>query len=478
MEIADLSETERRVWKAFPAGRVVDLRGGAGPARTVRAQVLKALLLTEPEPSGEVSALRLVGARITGRLDLSHAVVRHPVRLAQCHFEQALCLYGADVRQFNLRESVMPELDAATVQVGGVLRLSGCRILRVRLGGARLAGAVFLDGARIGVERETWGARVLQLDHASVGGSVIATDAEIHGETRLTGLVVAGTVHLSRSRLCDPGGTALNAETVTVGSRLSAGGMQAEGMTDLRGLRGAVLVDLRGAALRHPEGTCLRASSWTVEELLLDEETSITGELVLRRSRIGVIHAPPEVWPDVVRLDGLSYTALNPRSAVAAWLGVLGRDADGQVPSSYEQLSAAYARAGDDVAARTVRLARERRRRSSLVWYARMWGHLQDATVGYGYRPARAAIWLAALLAIGTTVYGLRHPAPLKPGEAPEFSPFFYTLDLLLPVVGLGQEAAFRPVSGYQTLAHLLILAGWVLATTIVAALTRTLTRT
>lgn len=53
----------------------------------------------------------------------------------------------------------------------------------------------------------------------------------------------------------------------------------------------------------------------------------------------------------------------------------------------------------------------------------------------------------------------------------------FYTLDLLLPVISFGQESAFAPEGGYQTLSYVLILMGWILATTVVAGVTRTVSR-
>lgn len=93
---------------------------------------------------------------------------------------------------------------------------------------------------------------------------------------------------------------------------------------------------------------------------------------------------------------------------------MLERDAEGYVPHAYEQLAAAYRQAGDDRAARNVQLAKQRRHRSTRPWYSRMWGYLQDVTVGYGFRPRWAAAWLAGLLAVGTTVFGLHAPEPLK----------------------------------------------------------------
>jgi hypothetical protein len=39
-----------------------------------------------------------------------------------------------------------------------------------------------------------------------------------------------------------------------------------------------------------------------------------------------------------------------------------------------------------------------------MSWYARLWGRLQDITVGYGYRPLRAGGWLfVTTIAAGIT---------------------------------------------------------------------------
>jgi hypothetical protein len=53
-----------------------------------------------------------------------------------------------------------------------------------------------------------------------------------------------------------------------------------------------------------------------------------------------------------------------------------------------------------------------------------------------------------------------------------------YTLDLLLPVIDFGQEHAYQPRGAAQWLAYGLIAAGWILATTVAAGLTRVLNRT
>jgi hypothetical protein len=153
----------------------------------------------------------------------------------------------------------------------------------------------------------------------------------------------------------------------------------------------------------------------------------------------------PHVWPAEVRLDDLTYKALVPRLPPRERLPLLKRDQDGYVPFAYEQLAASYRRIGGDSAARTVQLAKQRHHRRTQPWYGRAWGYAQDATVGYGYRPMRAASWLVALLVIGTVAFGLHHPLPIEHGKGPQFNAFIYTLNLLLPIVDFGQAKAFNP---------------------------------
>src|SRR5690242_19208714 len=118
MKIADLTPAERRVRDAFPSGRVVDFtRATSDAERTVRAAVIRAVLLGGSARDGELAALRLHGAYISGRLEMRYATVEEPINLHACEFEHPPSLYGAQFRQLNLTGSGLPALDAATVRV-------------------------------------------------------------------------------------------------------------------------------------------------------------------------------------------------------------------------------------------------------------------------------------------------------------------------------------------------------------------------
>ncbi|MGC9441071.1 membrane-associated oxidoreductase [Streptomyces sp. WG5] len=485
MEINDLTPAEARVWRAFATGTAVDFRaaddedpadGGTwGPERSIRGSVLRALLLDGPQEDGEVAALSLAGARVTGPLELQYATVDHPVRLRHCHFDEVPRLYAGRLREVNLSESVLPGLIAHALRVEGVLRLTRARFGgMVRLGGAEVTGSLYLEGTEIHAP-DTEGP-VLQLNQAVLGADLWAPGLRARGEVRLTGARVAGAVNLTDSVLDRPGGTALQAETLAAEADVVMRHAEVRGRLELRGARIPGRLDLSHARLANPAGTALRASSSVIGELWLRQGPRVEGTLNLRRAQVDVLFVEPETVPGWVQLNDLTYTSLVPHEPAARRLPMLEKG-DSYLPFTYEQLTAAYRRIGDDDAARLVQLAKQRRRRRTLPWYGRLWGHLQDVTVGYGFRPLRAGGWLLSLLAVGSVAYGLRHPPPLKPAESPDFDPVFYTLDLLLPVISFGQENAFAPEGGYQTLSYVLIVTGWILATTVITGLTRTVSR-
>ncbi len=99
----------------------------------------------------------------------------------------------------------------------------------------------------------------------------------------------------------------------------------------------------------------------------------------------------------------------------------------------------------------------------------------------YGYRTYRAIFGLLAIIAIGWGVFAwaswdhLR--ATKSAGQLPEYAPWLYSIDSVLPVINLGQEAAWSPTGPAQYWYAFSVLAGWLGATALIAALTAILTR-
>jgi hypothetical protein len=134
-----------------------------------------------------------------------------------------------------------------------------------------------------------------------------------------------------------------------------------------------------------------------------------------------------------------------------------------------------YRQAGRPEDARTVLIAKQRRRRRAINPFAKVWNSLLEWTVGYGYQTWRAGIWLLALVGLGWWIFDRAHPVHLAaakpPGQRPWFHAGVYGLDLLLPFADLGYQGAWI-AGGWARWFYLgWNLAGWVLITAVVAAL-------
>ncbi|GAA3840383.1 oxidoreductase [Sphaerisporangium flaviroseum] len=443
---------------------------------------------------GQVSARH---ARFTGPVILSGSVLSNPggralraTRLTAdggMHLDYGFTAEGA-VRltrsrigrqlSFNKAKLIHPDgeaLQAEDLTVDGTLTCNGLSSRgTLYMPHAHITGSAGFVGAVL----STPGGVALQANGMTVDGSLTCTDGfRTEGETDLTDARIGKGLDMSGAHLGNPDGVALDAAGVTVGGgMLCHRGFTAEGETVLVGARIGRHLRFSEARLSAPGGNALRAPQMEAREVILQPRATIEGIVDLRHARIGVIRDDPETWP-VIRQDGLSYEALDPDLPANRRLRWLAADPDGYLPQPYEQLAGTYRRLGNETDARTVLLAKHRKRRTTLPLYARSWGLLQDWTVGYGYRPARAGFWLLTLLVAGAAVFTVNGPPPVEAGKGPAFNAVMYALDLLLPLIDFGQEKAFQPSGGGQWVAYGLIVTGWVLATTIAAGITRALSR-
>lgn len=486
----ELNEAELRVWDAYPGGSWVDVHGLCGtdgdPGRVdddraeVRAEVLSALLQRAPEPvDGRMPALRLRGARITGRLALSFGRVDVPLHLDDCLLDAAPDLTGADVRTLELRRCQLPGFDGRLLAVTGDLRLPDCEVTGcLMLENATISGSLSIGGCRL----VNPGGRALSGGGMSIGGGFFARrGVSAQGSVRIVGARVAGGVFCEGASLHHPDGAALCADEVVTTRFVCTDGFCCDGEVQLRGAQVSGEVSFSTATLRAKGASAkaLRGRGLTAGELSLTP-AEVEGLIDLSRARVGALRDSRATWPQQLRLDGLTYDHLLPLGEaidVRARCTWLARDADTYRPQPYEQLSGYYRRLGHDDDARRVLLAKQRRRRRTLSLPARLAGYVLDGLVGYGYRAWLAAVWLGVLLAAGTAVFAARPPLALDPAHQPHVDAFVYTLDLLVPIGAFGLRAAFVPVGATRWMAYGLICAGWILATALVAGVSRSLRR-
>ena len=78
----------------------------------------------------------------------------------------------------------------------------------------------------------------------------------------------------------------------------------------------------------------------------------------------------------------------------------------------------------------------------------------------------------------GWLVFTARQPVPVGPGPHPAFNAALYTLDVLIPAPALGQASDFDPQGATLAVAAGLHILGWLLAITVIAAISRSFSRT
>jgi hypothetical protein len=525
---SDWTRAEARMWRAFRGGATCDLsarrgdgngdgdgeaRGGEAPdrdalsgaawppGRTVRAQAVAELLLNPPPAqTGRVGALKLRGARISGRLMLAGATITPYVQLDDCRLDEDLMLPECTAGSMRFVRCLIPRLEAARLQVGGDLHLPQCLIPGgIRLTDARIGTDLLLNRLTV---RDGLGRRAVAADGLAVGQDMDAELLDVTGELSLRSARIGGRLNLRGATLRNPGGAfALNAARISVehtlylsSSRLPppadpgapAAGPASRDFSCDGGVRlddgrfgNAVVVNRARFTLRDQQQVSLRRIQ--APDLRFTPRRPPNGTVSLAGARVGVLTDSPVSWPmGGTDLRAFTYDSISSRTdfplpARIAWL----RGATPEYsPEAYERLATALRASGEDAEAREVLLAKQRRRRESLPPAGRVWGWLQDVTVGYGYRPGRAAVWMAVLWALGAVYFAVRHtPPPADDGYRPHWNAALYALDLLLPVINLGQDNAWREAGTAQWVASALTVLGWILATTAAAGASRLLRR-
>jgi hypothetical protein len=452
--------------------------------------------------------------QVRGSLHFGSCQVRGPIVLRNARLQGSLHLGDA-----HLEAAGQDALSAGGIQVDGALfarRLHAEGTLR--LIGGTFNGGVFIEDARLRCP----GGHTITGDGMTVR-SIVDLNRTVHAGTLSLRGAHIDSLSLEEAVLNDAGGCALHADHLEVATYLrGTGGLTAEGEICLNDAHIGTVLDFTGASLHNPGGSALAAMGlradammnccegfesigqiqlyharighhlcfegarlsnpggvaiWAEQlqarELMLQTAQPPDGTVDLRGAQVGVLHDDPAVWPTALRLEGLDYDSLDPPLTAGQRLSWLNRDLAGYVPGAYGQLSAMYRRLGHGEQARVIQLAKQRRRRQTLPPAARAWSYLQDWTVGYGYRPGRAAAGLLLLWAIGSLAFSLHHPPPAVGADPRTFQPIIYTLGLLLPVIDFQQEDTFTPQGAQSWLAFLLIAAGWILTTTVAAAIVR-----
>ncbi|WP_329793123.1 hypothetical protein V1227_14700 [Lentzea sp. DG1S-22] len=129
--------------------------------------------------------------------------------------------------------------------------------------------------------------------------------------------------------------------------------------------------------------------------------------LDLRHVRVGKeLLMPLDGIEGRVQLEGLVYEGLPRDATVDELLTLLSTRTPYYSTQPWVQLAAAHSAAGHERDVRRIRIAAQRdlHRRGQLPRWGRTWHLVRGVTVGHGYRPGLALVWLAGVLAVSVGV--------------------------------------------------------------------------
>jgi hypothetical protein len=101
-------------------------------------------------------------------------------------------------------------------------------------------------------------------------------------------------------------------------------------------------------------------------------------------------------------VDGLTYAGVPQQISARDWPDLLRDGTPGYAAQPYQQLAAGYRALGDERQAREILMAQrdDELARADTRWPERLWGWITKVTLGYGYQPWRALLFLAVVVAL------------------------------------------------------------------------------
>jgi hypothetical protein len=432
--------------------------------------------------------IRMVSARIGGDLRMSGARIDLSwSRSAKASVEQPIRAVHLDGTE------ILGNLEASRVDLRGQLRMTDVQV----------HGSFQLNRAKVQGPRTD----VLQASRIVVGSNMDCRDADIAGSIQLQGAQIGANIDLRSAHLTKPAwhrhrlayksSVDLRAAHIARDLVCAAGNRPflAEGEIQLRRAEIGRQANFWGCRLGDGSSrNAINAFGLVAQELTLVPATAPQGRIMLRQAQCELLADNSALWEASggVDVEDFAYDnftdTIEPTdgATVLERLGWLRANSGGRYqPGPYDQLARVFRGNGNEEHAVTVLIEKQKRRYQAIAAASRpafrlpvrLWSMLQLITVSYGYRPLRALTWLVLLTAAGTTWFNYHPLAPINGEDHPVWNPFLYTVDQLVPIINLGHDVMWQAHGNSQWITVVLIAAGWILATTVAAGITRALHR-
>lgn len=388
-----------------------------------------------------------------------------------------------------------------------------------------MSGATLVapDGFCLAAERLQVGGPVLLRSGFSAHGAVTFKSASIGGSVDLTDArLLCADADTRASGFGGPraGDTAISFADATVGGSVHVrSGFTAEGQVSFRNARvdgSLIMVGTNEQPLPFSNfgHFAIDAFNLSVTAAIVLRHLEVTGVMSFRGARCAALEDDVGAWPTTrisgwtlwrrltrkpsfvaqgAALDGFTYDRLLGSDYDWRWRRrLLRKSLDRRRSQPYLQLAGIYAKDGHPRMAKRVRIARLNARTpltSPVRWLA-------QPLVGYGYAPLRGLVALVLAAAVGSWVFtGAARDEAVKPTRPPSgqtitsktcaadvypcFNPYVYSVDSLLPLVGLKQRDYWAPdfdaSPGTAAMAWFLNAFGWIVGLLVVAGFTNLL---
>jgi hypothetical protein len=274
-----------------------------GTERSIRARLMRWLCFDQAARDRvNANGIRVAGAIVIERLNLSYASVPFGLALLACRLLEDADFVSASLTELDLRGSWVRSFNADSINVKGGVFLSG---------GFRAEGPVRLPAAQIGIDLSCENSVfanptgiALNADGISVKrGVYLRGNFRAEGQVRLLGAQIGGNLECDGATLTHPpavnspgSGIALLADRVSVGGYvLLRNGFRAEGEVMLPNAEIGANLECQNALLENApregvprSGTALGADGIRVKgNVLLAHGFRASGEVRLRGANIG-----------------------------------------------------------------------------------------------------------------------------------------------------------------------------------------------
>lgn len=497
--------------------------------------------------SGPRGALRLPGGHIGGQLNCNGATVTNktgPALVADdlivdqivglrdgfhasANSEMGTVRFqGAYLGQLEADGATLVNENGAALHADQ-LRINGSLFLRggLKATGRGELGAVRLLGAHIGGQVDCTGATLTNktgpafwADYLTVGSGVIlsggftAEGGGPPGAVRFLGSHIGGQLNCIGATLTNESGPAVVGDHITVDQSfifrdVKATGDGKQGSIRLIGGHIGGQLSCTGATLANKTGPALVAEGLTVRQtVFLSQGFTATGGgdsvvLDLINMQVGgaIIFQPERVEHATrprarLNINGLTYAGRPSGVTTQEWLRLIRDATPHYAAQPYQYLAAALNAAGHDGEAREVLIAQRRDQidRNALTGKRdRAWARFTGVTLGYGYKPARALLFLlgvviaSVVLALTLGAHGgLAQPNPPAGKPAIRCSTVEQVgvgLDLGEPMVSTGSRCDTTGSANGEALTAArwtLEVLAWALATLFIAGFTSAVRKT